>query len=128
MERSRILRRVGELSREQSKRIGRNITLDMGKPLAEGIAEVVACADHCDWHAEECRRIYGRVIPPRLPNVRQLVLREPVGVCAAFTPWNFPVQPGDPEDRRGDRGRLHRDHQGAGGRAQRRRRDRPDVR
>ncbi len=90
MERSRILRRVGELSREQSKRIGRNITLDMGKPLAEGIAEVVACADHCDWHAEECRRIYGRVIPPRLPNVRQLVLREPVGVCAAFTPWNFP--------------------------------------
>jgi succinate-semialdehyde dehydrogenase/glutarate-semialdehyde dehydrogenase len=51
---------------------------------------VTRCADHCDWHAEECRRIYGRVIPPRQANVRQLVLREPVGVCAAFTPWNFP--------------------------------------
>lgn len=90
MERSRILRRVAELSRERASVIGRNITLDMGKPVAEGIAEVISCAEHCDWHAEECRRIYGRVIPPRLPNVRQMVLREPIGVCAAFTPWNFP--------------------------------------
>lgn len=90
MEKSRILRRVGELSRENAKEIGRNITLDMGKPLAEAVGEVMRCADHCDWHAEECRRIYGRVIPARMPNVRQFVLREPVGVCAAFTPWNFP--------------------------------------
>ena len=90
MEKSRVLRKVGDLTREQAKEIGRNITLDQGKPLAEAIGEVTRCADHCDWHAEECRRIYGRVIPPRLPNVRQLVLREPVGVCAAFTPWNFP--------------------------------------
>ncbi|MCC6195074.1 MAG: NAD-dependent succinate-semialdehyde dehydrogenase [Burkholderiales bacterium] len=90
MERSRVLRRVGELTRERAKEIGRNITLDQGKPLAEAVGEVTRCADHCDWHAEECRRIYGRVIPPRQPNVRQLVLREPVGVCAAFTPWNFP--------------------------------------
>jgi succinate-semialdehyde dehydrogenase/glutarate-semialdehyde dehydrogenase len=90
IERSRILRRVAELTRERAKEIGRNITLDQGKPLAEAVGEVMRCADHCDWHAEECRRIYGRVIPPRLPNVRQMVLREPVGVCAAFTPWNFP--------------------------------------
>ena len=90
IDRARILRKVGDLSRERAKDIGRNITLDMGKPLAEAIGEVTACAEHCDWHAEECRRIYGRVIPPRLPNVRQMVLREPVGVCAAFTPWNFP--------------------------------------
>ncbi|WP_241673086.1 NAD-dependent succinate-semialdehyde dehydrogenase [Lacisediminimonas profundi] len=90
LERSRILRKVGELSRKNAREIGRNITLDMGKPLAEAVGEVIACADHCDWHAEECRRIYGRVIPARLPNVRQMVLREPVGVCAAFTPWNFP--------------------------------------
>ncbi|HYF60423.1 MAG TPA: NAD-dependent succinate-semialdehyde dehydrogenase [Burkholderiaceae bacterium] len=90
IERSRILRKVGELSRARAQEIGRNMTLDMGKPLAEAIGEVTRCADHCDWHAEECRRIYGRVIPPRTPNVRQLVLREPVGVCAAFTPWNFP--------------------------------------
>ncbi len=89
-ERSRILRKVADLTRERAQAIGRNITLDQGKPLAEAVGEVVRCADHCDWHAEECRRIYGRVIPPRLPNVRQMVLREPVGVCAAFTPWNFP--------------------------------------
>ena len=90
MEKSAVLRRVGSLTRERSKEIGRNITLDQGKPLAEAVGEVLRCADHCDWHAEECRRIYGRVIPPRTPNVRQMVLREPVGVCAAFTPWNFP--------------------------------------
>ncbi|MFZ9465857.1 MAG: NAD-dependent succinate-semialdehyde dehydrogenase [Burkholderiaceae bacterium] len=90
LERSRILRKVAELTRERSKDIGRNITLDMGKPLADAIGEVVSCSEHCEWHAEECRRIYGRVIPPRLPNVRQMVLREPIGVCAAFTPWNFP--------------------------------------
>jgi succinate-semialdehyde dehydrogenase/glutarate-semialdehyde dehydrogenase len=90
MERSRILRKVAELSRAQAETIGRHITLDQGKPLPEAIAEVLRCAEHCEWHAEECRRIYGRVIPPREPHVRQLVLREPVGVCAAFTPWNFP--------------------------------------
>lgn len=90
MERSEILRKVGQLSREQAKEIGRNITLDQGKPLAEAVAEVMSCADNADWHAEECRRIYGRVIPPRNPAVRQMVVREPIGVCAAFTPWNFP--------------------------------------
>lgn len=90
MEKSRILRKVGEMTRGQANEIGRNITLDQGKPLAEAVSEVLRCADHCDWHAEECRRIYGRVVTPRLPNVRQFVLREPIGVCAAFTPWNFP--------------------------------------
>ncbi len=90
MERSKILRRVAELARERRDEIARDITLDQGKPLAEARAEVTSCAEHADWHAEECRRIYGRVIPARLPNVRQLVLRQPVGVCVAFTPWNFP--------------------------------------
>lgn len=90
LERSAILRKVGELARERAQAIGRNITLDQGKPLAESVGEVNVCAEHAEWHAEECRRIYGRVIPPRRPEVRQFVLREPVGVCAAFTPWNFP--------------------------------------
>jgi len=62
----------------------------MGKPYAEALAEVNGGAEHAEWHAEECRRIYGRVIPPRVDGVRQLVMREPIGVCAAFTPWNFP--------------------------------------
>lgn len=90
MQRAEILRKVGQLSRERAQEIGHNITLDQGKPLAESVGEVMSCADHTDWHAEECRRIYGRVIPPRDPNVRQIVLREPIGVCVAFTPWNFP--------------------------------------
>lgn len=88
--RSEVLRRVGTLARERAHEIAIGITLDQGKPLAEAKTEVTTCADHADWHAEECRRIYGRVIPSRDPAVRQLVLREPVGVCAAFTPWNFP--------------------------------------
>lgn len=88
--RSEVLRRVGALTRERTPLIARNITLDEGKPLSEAVGEVTRCAEHCDWHAEEARRIYGRVIAPRLPNVRQLVLREAVGVCAAFTPWNYP--------------------------------------
>jgi succinate-semialdehyde dehydrogenase/glutarate-semialdehyde dehydrogenase len=90
LERSAILRKVAQLSRERAQEIGRNITLDQGKPLAEAVDEVSRCAEHAEWHAEECRRIYGRVIPPREPDVRQFVVREPVGVCAAFTPWNFP--------------------------------------
>jgi succinate-semialdehyde dehydrogenase/glutarate-semialdehyde dehydrogenase len=90
LERSAILRKVGQLARERAESIGRNITLDQGKPLAEAVGEVMVCAEHAEWHAEECRRIYGRVIPPRRADVRQFVLREPVGVCAAFTPWNFP--------------------------------------
>lgn len=90
MERSKILRRVAELARERGDDIARGITMDMGKPLAEAKAEVANCAEHAEWHAEECRRIYGRVIPPRNPAVRQITVREPVGVCVAFTPWNFP--------------------------------------
>lgn len=90
MLRSQILRKVGELMRERAPAIGRLITLEQGKPLAEGVGEVTVCAEHADWHAEECRRIYGRVIPARNSRVQQTVLREPIGVCVAFSPWNFP--------------------------------------
>ncbi len=91
VDRSRIMRRAAELMRERSDSIARNITLDEGKPLAEAIREVLLSISHIEWHAEEGQRIYGRVIPSRTPNVRQMVVREPVGVCAAFTPWNFPL-------------------------------------
>ncbi|MEN9416583.1 MAG: hypothetical protein RI988_203 [Pseudomonadota bacterium] len=90
LERSKVLRKVAELARERAADIGRAMTLDQGKPLAESTGEVVFCAEHAEWHAEECRRIYGRVIPARVDGVRQTVLREPVGVVAAFSPWNFP--------------------------------------
>ena len=90
MERGKVLRKAAELARERAQDIGRGMTLDQGKPLAESVGEIMFCAEHAEWHAEECRRIYGRVIPARQEGVRQLVLREPVGVCAAFSPWNFP--------------------------------------
>jgi succinate-semialdehyde dehydrogenase/glutarate-semialdehyde dehydrogenase len=90
IERSKILRKVGELARARANEIGHNITLDQGKPLAEAVGEVTVCSEHADWAAEECRRIYGRVIAGRSEGVRQFVLKEPIGVCAAFSPWNFP--------------------------------------
>jgi len=90
LERSDLLRRVAALARERAPEIGRAMTLDNGKPLADAVAEVMNAAEHVEWHAEEGRRVYGRVVPARQPGVRQLVVREPVGVCAAFSPWNFP--------------------------------------
>ncbi|WP_353394426.1 NAD-dependent succinate-semialdehyde dehydrogenase [Hydrogenophaga sp. 5NK40-0174] len=91
MERSAVLRKTAELLRERAEIIARGITRDNGKPLADARAEVLNSAEHVEWHAEECRRIYGRVVPSRDPRVRQMVLREPVGVCVAFSPWNFPL-------------------------------------
>ncbi len=90
MQRAQVLKKVAALVRERAPDIGRNLTLEQGKPLAEGVAEVAVCAEHAEWHAEECRRIYGCVIPPRDARVQQTVLREPIGVCVAFSPWNFP--------------------------------------
>jgi len=90
LERSDLLRRVAALARERAPEIGRAMTLDNGKPLADAVAEVMNAAEHIEWHAEEGRRVYGRVVSARQPGVRQLVVREPVGVCAAFSPWNFP--------------------------------------
>ena len=90
MERSRILRKVAELARARAQEVARDMTLDMGKPLAEAVAEVNGCSEHAEWAAEEARRIYGRVVPARSEGVRQMVLKEPIGVVAAFSPWNFP--------------------------------------
>ncbi len=59
--------------------------------MSSSRAEVLTCADIIDWYAEEGRRAYGRVVPGRQKGVRQIVLQEPVGVVAAFTPWNFPT-------------------------------------
>lgn len=91
LERSQILRQAAVLLRERAAAIAHAITLDNGKPLPEAVGEVQGSAEQAEWHAEEGRRIYGRVVPPRQRDVRQLVVREPVGVCAAFSPWNFPL-------------------------------------
>ncbi|MCU1716849.1 NAD-dependent succinate-semialdehyde dehydrogenase [Pseudomonas sp. 5P_3.1_Bac2] len=90
-ERSAVLRRAAALARERAEQIAHNLTLDQGKPLAEALREVHSSAEHLEWHGEEARRIYGRIIPARQAHVRQSVTLEPVGVCAAFTPWNYPL-------------------------------------
>lgn len=90
-ERSTILRRAGDLLRARAEEIGRLMTMEQGKPFAEAKGEVMGSADHIDWAAEEGRRIYGRVIPARAPNVSQIAHKVPLGVVAGFSPWNFPV-------------------------------------
>jgi len=90
-ERSKVMRRAAELVRERSEAIATLMTMEQGKPLAEARLEIAGSADVIDWFAEEGRRAYGRVIPARGPGVYQLSVREPVGVVAGFTPWNFPM-------------------------------------
>lgn len=90
-ERCRILRRVGELLRARQDAIGHVMTREQGKPLAEARGEVAASAEVFEWYAEEGRRAYGRVVPSRTTGARMIVVREPIGPVAAFTPWNFPA-------------------------------------
>ncbi|MBB3571800.1 NAD-dependent succinate-semialdehyde dehydrogenase [Rhizobium sp. BK491] len=90
-ERAKLLRKAAEILRGRSAAIARTMTLEQGKPLAESLAETLSAADIIDWFAEEARRAYGRLIPPRAMNVRQMVIKEPVGPVAAFSPWNFPL-------------------------------------
>ena len=90
-ERSKIMRRAAGLVRERADGIARLMTMEQGKPLAEARGEVGAASDVIEWFAEEARRTYGRVIPARAEGVYQLVIKEPVGPVAGFSPWNFPV-------------------------------------
>ncbi|CDX56609.1 succinate-semialdehyde dehydrogenase I, NADP-dependent [Mesorhizobium plurifarium] len=90
-ERGKVIREAARLMRERAGRIASLLSLEQGKPLGEATIEVLASADILDWFAEEGRRTYGRIVPARASNVHQLVVREPVGPVAAFTPWNFPV-------------------------------------
>jgi len=91
LERSKRMRKAADLMRERADRIAMLLTLEQGKPLAEARVEIHAAADTIDWFAEEARRTYGRLVPARGEGVMQLVVKEPVGPVAAFTPWNFPV-------------------------------------
>ena len=92
VERAKIMRRAAGLMRERAETIGRILTQEQGKPLAEAKGEAMAAADIIEWFADEGMRIYGRIVPSRGNlNVRQLVLKDPVGPVAAFTPWNFPI-------------------------------------
>lgn len=90
-DRYKVLRRGAELLRERVDRIATIITMEQGKPMGEARTETLMSADILDWFAEEARRSYGRVIPARSSGVHQVVLKEPIGPVAAFTPWNFPL-------------------------------------
>ncbi|AVT19740.1 NAD-dependent succinate-semialdehyde dehydrogenase [Paracidovorax avenae] len=92
VERARTMRRAAALMRERAESIARILTQEQGKPLAEAKVEAMAAADIIEWFADEGQRIYGRIVPARGSlAVRQLVLKDPVGPVAAFTPWNFPI-------------------------------------
>lgn len=90
-ERARPLRRLAELMLEHRERLARLMTREQGKPLGEARGEIAYAASFIEWAAEEGKRVYGEIIPASRPDQRIVVLRQPVGVVAAITPWNFPA-------------------------------------
>lgn len=90
-ERGALLMNWFRLIDEQKEEIGRIMTTEQGKPLAEAIGEVGYANSFISWYAEEGKRIYGETIPASAPNKRIFVSKQPVGVVAAITPWNFPA-------------------------------------
>ena len=92
LERSKIMRKAADILKSRTKDIAKLMTIESGKPIADAEIELGMGIDQIEWFAEEGRRAYGRIIPSRLKAVNQFVFKEPVGVVAAFTPWNWPVQ------------------------------------
>ncbi|HEV7913087.1 MAG TPA: NAD-dependent succinate-semialdehyde dehydrogenase, partial [Albitalea sp.] len=90
-ERYTTLKKAAQLIRGRADEIAALMTQEQGKPLAEAKAETMAAGDIMEWFGEEARRTYGRIVPARAEGVTQLVMKEPVGPVAAFTPWNFPI-------------------------------------
>jgi len=88
--RAEIIQRAAQICRERAGEDAVAITLEQGKPLAQAKLEILRGCDIIDWDATEGRRVYGRVIPSE-PGMRNTVLRQPIGVVAAFSPWNFPM-------------------------------------
>jgi succinate-semialdehyde dehydrogenase/glutarate-semialdehyde dehydrogenase len=88
-ERAGILRRWYELLMANQEDLGTLMTAEQGKPLAEAQGEIAYGAAFIEWFAEEGKRLYGDIIPGHQPDKRLLVLRQPIGVVAAITPWNF---------------------------------------
>lgn len=90
-ERAKYLLKLHDLVRANRDDLAERISAEMGKPLREAKGEVLGAADNFLWYAEEAKRVYGETIPSSVPGKRLFVLRQPVGVVAAITPWNFPV-------------------------------------
>ncbi|MCB1826277.1 MAG: aldehyde dehydrogenase family protein, partial [Candidatus Competibacteraceae bacterium] len=90
-ERSTLLRQWFNLMLEHQDDLAMLMTLEQGKPLTEARGEIAYAASFIEWFAEEAKRVYGDVIPPHQADKRIVVVKEPIGVCAAITPWNFPA-------------------------------------
>ncbi|MCC7305613.1 MAG: NAD-dependent succinate-semialdehyde dehydrogenase [Alphaproteobacteria bacterium] len=90
-ERAKILRKWADLVIENADDLAAIMTAEQGKPLPESKGEIVYAASFLEWFGEEGKRVYGDVIPSPISNSRIIVLKQPVGVCAAITPWNFPA-------------------------------------
>ena len=107
-ERSNILRRWAELMMANQDDLAVLMTAEQGKPLGESRGEIEYAASFIEWFAEEARRIYGDVIPPHQADKRIVVIKQPIGVCVAITPWNFPAAMITRKAGAGARCRLHR--------------------
>jgi hypothetical protein len=116
-ERSAILRKWFEAMLANSDDLALILTTEQGKPLAEAKGEIAIGAAYIEWFAEEAKRVYGDVIPTIANDRRLVVIKEPVGVCAAITPWNFPSSMITRKVAPGARGGLHRRHQAGGSHA-----------
>jgi succinate-semialdehyde dehydrogenase/glutarate-semialdehyde dehydrogenase len=90
-ERSRLLRNWSRIIQEHKAEIAEIMTLENGKPLAESLGEVDYATSYIDWYAEEAKRIYGRTVPASSETKRIVVTKQPIGLVAAITPWNFPA-------------------------------------
>lgn len=91
VERARVVKRWYDLIVENADDLALILTAEQGKPLAEAKGEILYGAAFFEWFAEEAKRVYGEVLPAAQPGQRLVVLRQPIGVCAAITPWNFPM-------------------------------------
>ena len=89
-DRATVLRRWHDLLIENADDLAAILTAEMGKPLAEAKGEIIYGASFIEWFAEEAKRVYGEIIPPTQADKRIQVIRQPVGVVASITPWNFP--------------------------------------
>ena len=89
--RAKVIRRWYELTLEHREDLAKIITLEEGKPLTEARGEVDYAASFLEWFSEEAKRVNGEVLPAKSPRQRIVVLKQPIGVCAAITPWNFPA-------------------------------------
>jgi succinate-semialdehyde dehydrogenase/glutarate-semialdehyde dehydrogenase len=90
-ERAQIMQRAARLMHERKEHLVRVMTLEQGKPLAESRGEIVYAASFVEWFAEEGRRVYDDIVPSSSSDKRIMVIKRPVGVTAAITPWNFPA-------------------------------------